>query len=748
MTGTQNNSRETPGEGAPVGDDAQRWATAPPGCSPGDVEYTIFADATAQSCTRHTAQWDRLFAEIERPREYATKQNMPLIKLARVGDLRSERNSLCHAANLTLVYGVECDYDGERVPIDEAQRRAQDAGVEALFYTSASHTPQRPRWRALFRLSQPCEPAQRSRFVAIANEMLGGVLARESFNVSQRFYIGKVAGSNYVALRSHGRCVDEFELLYDGVYPVSSADGSDGKLTHASALRTSFNSAHTVAEILARHPDRYTRKGRRWVPTDSKHPPGIRPIPGKTELCRCDHSNDVLFGTFDAWIAFVELDHGGDMHAAEAAFRPQHEAELVAGFGEAVALSAADVTKAELAFTRKKSGEIEPTKNNVVTALAHPEVCGYCLGYDEFLGKIMRAPLGTDEWTPLADTDYMEIALRLERVEGGFRSGFGSISKELMRDAVAYVASVNAFDSAKDWLNALPPHDGRARVETSIIAYFGAQDSAYVRAIGRYLWTALAGRTLQPGIKADMVPVATGAQGMRKSSTVAAIPVSRDFFTTVDLSRKDDDSARLMAGKQVGELDELRGLGTREAEAIKSFITRGFEEWVPKYYEMVRRYQRRIVFIGTSNQDDFLSDATGNRRWLPFRCGMCDPDALARDRDQLWAEARDLFLQHGVMYEEAERLAQAEHADFTEHDDWEPLIEGWLRTPDFNGGTIGDDTPLTTAAALHFIGVPPAQQNRLHQSRVKKIMKRFGFVEKSGRGGRRFVRPLGGATGT
>jgi predicted P-loop ATPase len=373
----------------------------------------------------------------------------------------------------------------------------------------------------------------------------------------------------------------------------------------------------------------------------------------------------------------------------------------------------------------------------------HADVCGWQLANDEFQGKIMRAPAGTEEWRALTDTDYMEIALGLERAEGGFKNGFASIPKELMRDCVAYVANVNAFDSAKRWLTNLPQHDGKKRVELSLISYFGAQDSEYVRAIGRYLWTALAGRTLDPGIKADMVPVATGAQGLRKSSTVAAIVVAPDYFTAVDLSRKDDDNARLMAGKQVGELDELRGLGTREAEAIKSFITRRFEEWVPKYYEMVRRYPRRIVFFGTSNQDDFLSDATGNRRWLPFRCGQCDPDALAHDRDQLWAEARDLFLQHGVMFEDAERLAGAEHAAFTEFDEWQLSVEDWLRVPDFNGGTNADRTHVTTREILRFVGVPDAQQTKLHQGRMKKILKRLGFKELSGRGGRRFELPQG-----
>jgi predicted P-loop ATPase len=374
------------------------------------------------------------------------------------------------------------------------------------------------------------------------------------------------------------------------------------------------------------------------------------------------------------------------------------------------------------AFKRTAAGEIKATKDNIVQALNRPDVCGFHFHHDSFRAETMLAENGTEGWRALKDTDHTEISLALER------GGFQSISKEAIRDLVAYIAEGNTFDSAQHWLNSMV-WDGKPRIERFLPNYFSSADTDYTRAVSMYLWTAMAGRVLQPGVKCDMVPTAVGAQGMRKSSAVAALVPADDFFTSIDLSGKAEDTARILRGKLVAELDELKGLSSRDAEYIKSFITRQHEEWIPKYREMTVRYLRRCVFFGTSNKDDFLADETGNRRWLPFRCGMCDPAAIARDREQLWAEAREQFKAHGVMYREAERLAEAEHGAFVEHDDWDIVIEKWLHdTEPFNSGFLEGNMVLSEA-----LGLPKGQQTRAHSIRVKKALVRLGYKPTSPR---------------
>lgn len=379
-------------------------------------------------------------------------------------------------------------------------------------------------------------------------------------------------------------------------------------------------------------------------------------------------------------------------------------------------------------FKRTKEGVIKSSKENVAKAISRPDLCGSQLRLDNFRDEIMLASPGADDWRAFKDTDYFKLCERLEHSANG-TYGFADIGKDRIRDVVAVVAENHQFDSAVHWLE-LQCWDGVPRIASTLINYFGTADTPYTRAIGIYLWTALAGRVLEPGIKADMVPVAVGAQGAMKSSTVAAISPSPDSFLELDLGGKDDDLARLMRGKLVIELGELKGLRAKEMESVKSFITRKHESWVPKYKEMSTVYPRRCIFFGTTNKDEFLSDDTGNRRWLPFDVGTCNPDAMTRDREQLWAEGHALFRASGIHWQDAERLANAEHDNFVVRDPWEESIEQWL----VNEHDIAHKgAPLSAMMALTIgLHIEPRFINQGHKDRMAGALKKIGFIPTRG----------------
>ncbi len=493
-------------------------------------------------------------------------------------------------------------------------------------------------------------------------------------------------------------------------------------LAHTSTCRTEFNSHNQVIPILEAHG--YTSKdNKRWAPHTATGAPCVRAIPGKDGLWQSDHASDPLHGTFDAWTANVVLNHGGNLQMAEAAWEADRTAVLASGLPEVLI----DPVNA-INFNRTKAGEIKATKINVVAALGKPDFCGAELRHDDFRGELMLSIPRSRGWRSFRDTDYTEICLALER------QGFLNISKELIRDCVSYTAERQAFDSAKEWLEPLP-WDGTPRVEKFLTRYFSASDTPYTRAVSQYLWTAAAGRVLQPGIKADMVPVAVGPQGARKSSAVAAMVPAADFFTSIDLGSRDDDLARLMRGKLFIELGELKGLSSRDADHIKALITRQYEEWIPKYREMTIRYPRRHIFFGTTNRDDFLADETGERRWLPFRCGMCDPDGVRDDLEELWAEARELFLSHGVMHRLAEKLAADEHASFESQDEWKGAVEAWLNRPDFESGRTPFDREWVTIreALTDAINLPDNRQRPQDMHRMKRVLIQIGYTPKNER---------------
>lgn len=112
---------------------------------------------------------------------------------------------------------------------------------------------------------------------------------------------------------------------------ISAGDGKSLAFKSSKISRPEFNLAHDVREILLRHGYVESDDGERYAPPTATGKPGIREIPGKDGLMQSDHASDPLWGTFDAWSAFVVLDHDGDLHAAEeAALAERHAAEAAA----------------------------------------------------------------------------------------------------------------------------------------------------------------------------------------------------------------------------------------------------------------------------------------------------------------------------------------------------------------------------------------------------------------------------------
>lgn len=362
---------------------------------------------------------------------------------------------------------------------------------------------------------------------------------------------------------------------------------------------------------------------------------------------------------------------------------------------------------------------------NVKLALENPLTSGgLSFGIDTFRDELMLAER-PGQWRPVTDVDLIQLRVRFERMQGGIPN----IGREMMRDAVTAVAEQFKFDSAQLWLAQLT-WDGLPRIERFLTDYFGADDTPYVRATSLYLWTALAGRVLVPGIQADIMPILVGEQGLLKSTAIAAMAPSPEFFAEINLSDKDADLARIMRGKLIVEIGELKGMRSREIEHTKAFVTRRYEQWVPKYKEFTSTYARRAVLFGTTNEDEFLEDATGARRFNPINVRRADRRAIERDRLQLWAEAKECFEQDlafggdGVIWQEAERLARAVHEEFTVDDPWTDDVSRWLAERDDKNAPFSSTDCLKGALLL-----PGNQLHNGSKKRLALILKRLGYVD-------------------
>jgi hypothetical protein len=158
------------------------------------LQVTLFPDTAAASLTTENLEFWELRDRILTTAADCKKQ-LPLLKLAVFGNQRTKSNCLRFDANVVEITGVAGDYDGEQMDYDTAVARLRQAGLHFLIYTSPRHTPNAPRWRVLVPTSSPLPPTEHSKLVARLNGVLGGVLANESFTLSQSYYYGKINGS-------------------------------------------------------------------------------------------------------------------------------------------------------------------------------------------------------------------------------------------------------------------------------------------------------------------------------------------------------------------------------------------------------------------------------------------------------------------------------------------------------------------------------------------------------------------------
>ena len=282
----------------------------------------------------------------------------------------------------------------------------------------------------------------------------------------------------------------------------------------------------------------------------------------------------------------------------------------------------------------------------------------------------------------------------------------------------ARIARTNAFHPVRDYLDKLA-WDQDPRVSNFGDTYLGTGTSDYLRGLFRWWLVSAIARVYQPGCKADLVLILEGDQGIGKSTALRILGGQWFSDTPLDLNSKDRFSQ--VRGKWIIELAELDSLFRTDAARAKTFFSSPKDDYRPAYHRREREQVRQCVFAGSVNLREYLREPTGNRRFGPARCTRIDTDALARDRDQIWAEARWLY-QNGAVWHPTGKeveLAAEEQAVRADDDEWKAPIREYLRKSGSAETTMSD---LLGSA----LGLEKRDWTRAFQIRVGHIMAEFG----------------------
>ena len=337
-----------------------------------------------------------------------------------------------------------------------------------------------------------------------------------------------------------------------------------------------------------------------------------------------------------------------------------------------------------------------------------------------------------DEWRGGEVTDAAVVMTRVS-IE---RLGLKNVGKELVSDAVLTVARLRQFHPIRDTLNRLAHDDGQ-RMDTWLVRLAGAEDTPYTRAVGRKFLIQMVARVMQPGCKADHTLVLIGPQGVGKSALCRLLAGPEYFTDTLPAINGGKDVMEHLQGVWLAELAELAPSRKSEAEDLKAFLTGNVDRFRVAYGKRTESFHRQNVFVGTTNDDEFLKDATGGRRFWPVKVGMIDLTGVAAERDQLFAEAVAAFLAGEAWW--LDRAFEAEHALPMQDaarvvDSWSDTIAAWLDKPadDFGGNPRGE---VTTADVLsEALQMFHGQHSRASQDRVAAIMRGLRWEKRKSHG--------------
>lgn len=318
-----------------------------------------------------------------------------------------------------------------------------------------------------------------------------------------------------------------------------------------------------------------------------------------------------------------------------------------------------------------KNGDIVSSVHNVAAILYNdPRFYGK-LRWDEFTGVVRlfddiasrsdnvptlkcQDKLWGDRWTQMGHATIRAI---LATPNGAGKVGYGlsTVAERDIADGVVLAAMRNRYHPIKDFLEAVE-WDGKDRVDSLFVDYLGMPDTPYARETAKLVLIASVARIHEPGTKFDYAPVLQGDQGIRKSTFIRTLYTSR-WFGEVACDLGDVQKvAEAISGKWGNELPEMAAQNKSEVTDTKAFLSRQEDTVRMAYAREVSVIKRQSVFWGTTNEDIYLKDRTGNRRFWPLQVSVWEINTpkLAEELPQLWAEALELYRAMRQMYPRAQ----------------------------------------------------------------------------------------------
>lgn len=299
----------------------------------------------------------------------------------------------------------------------------------------------------------------------------------------------------------------------------------------------------------------------------------------------------------------------------------------------------------------------------------------------------------------------------------------GKSSREDVADIVYRLAKENSYSPVIEYLDRVNQrHTSTAILDNLAERHFGTNDPIHQLLLIRFLVSAVA-RAYVPGCQCDTALILQGEQGYGKSTFFRTL-ASPDWFDDSLGSASDKDERLKLHRAWMIEWAELEAIFKRkDIAAVKAFMTTKIDLIRPPYGRSIESFKRASVIVGTTNQQEFLNDTTGSRRFwvIPIQKPI-DRQLIETERDRIWGAAVQIYRRGEPWWltDEEEALINEKREPFQMHDPWHDLIEEYL---EFR-------TEVSTLEILELvIKLPIDRYDRASSMRVNGVLKRLGWLQ-------------------
>lgn len=382
----------------------------------------------------------------------------------------------------------------------------------------------------------------------------------------------------------------------------------------------------------------------------------------------------------------------------------------------------------------------DENEDNVVRVLSRAGAVKDRFWFDTFHQRLMttwRVPKG-EPARAVTDADVAALTIWFQR-----SLELRRLKSKTVDEALRVVGWEHRRSEPEDWLRSLQ-WDGQARLARMMSTYFGAVDSPYTQSVATNWLTAMVARVMRPGCQVQTMVVLEAGQGRGKSRALRAIGGA--WFTEATESVQSKDFIIGLQGKllvEIGEMDAFRGA---DVTRIKQVISNDNDYFRGPYERRASDHPRQCVFVGTTNDDAYLHDHTGGRRFWPIECKTVDVEGLEQDRAQLFAEAVQRYDEGHPWWLMPWQDTIIEQERRRQLDEWEVLIRTYVEYENSQMGPVARLHPLkqiTVGQVLRdVVKLPEGQWGVREQQRVGRALKAMGWQRtQRGDGTRVYLNP-------